>query len=483
MVFSSALFLFYFLPLFLVLYWLTPYRFKNLCILLASLLFYIWGAPLFIFPLLGSIVLDYFIALEISRTKNSAKKWLLYASLLLNLGLLAYFKYSNFFVENLDVLFQIFGIAELKWTKVILPIGLSFFTFQKMSYIIDVYRNKTSPLKNIADLALYILLFPQLIAGPIVRYSEIKDQISSRKKAINADNTISGLYRFSIGLAKKMLIANQIGELADKIFSLPPDSLTMGQAWLGAVAYSFQIYFDFSAYSDMAIGLGLVMGFKLPENFNMPYIARNITDFWRRWHITLSAWMRDYLYIPLGGNRVKRPFRLYLNLWIVFILSGIWHGAAWTFLIWGIYHGLFLVLDRIFLKQFSNRIPKVVSILFTYILLLVGWVIFRADTLQNAFNHIFAMFNFGGFDLHFTYQMGTPSYYIEQKFVVLLVICIGICFLPIFKHIENLGASFPKATTENKVHISRTLIALAFLFICMTEIISSDFNPFIYFRF
>jgi len=481
MVFSSAIFLIYFLPLFLIIYWSTPCKFKNYTALLASLFFYAWGAPKFIFVLLASVVIDYFLAKIIARVQEHKKQYLV-LSLALNLGLLFYFKYANFFVENINEILSSVGMSGVHWTKLALPIGISFFTFQKISYIVDVYKAKHEPLKKLSDLALYIIMFPQLIAGPIVRYGEIKKQLLDRRTESNIDNKLQGFFRFSIGLAKKMLIANQMGELADMVFRLGPDTLTTGQAWLGSVAYAFQIYFDFSGYSDMAIGLGLMMGFRFPENFNMPYISKSITEFWRRWHITLSHWMRDYLYIPLGGNRVSTP-RLYVNLSLVFLISGLWHGAAWTFVIWGIFHGTFLILDKLFLLKMYDRIGRPLSLIVTYITILVGWVIFRSENLVQAWNYIGTMFDFTQPNFAFTIMHGTFDYYIEERYVIILLLSFILCFAPIIKLVENCTSAFMQQTGTTTSLVLKSVCSCILLFVCITEVITTGVNPFIYFRF
>ena len=347
MVFSSSIFLFYFLPLFLVLYFLADRKYKNGIALLASLVFYGFGSPRFLIVLLLSILIDYFLVRQISKSEDpKRRKLFLLLSVVLNIGLLAYFKYANFFIENFNSLLAVFGSSPVKWTKVVLPIGISFFTFQKMSCSIDVYRKTAASLDNIADYALFIMLFPQLIAGPIVRYNEVAEQLVDRQANETIDNKLLGMYRFIIGLSKKMLIANIMAEYVDQVFAQPATEIGVGTAWLGILAYTFQIYFDFSGYSDMAIGIGRMIGFNFPENFNCPYISKSITEFWKRWHITLGNWMMDYLYIPLGGNRKGRG-RTYLNLWIVFFLSGLWHGASWNFVVWGAYHGIFICLDKL----------------------------------------------------------------------------------------------------------------------------------------
>ena len=483
MVFSSTIFLIYFLPFFLITYWLTPQRFRNITALFWSVLFYAWGAPKFIFVLFCSIVVDFFLAKKIYQSEIFLKKKYLLISMVLNVGLLLYFKYSNFFIENANVLLENLGLTGVHWTNLALPIGISFFTFQKISYIVDIFRGKNTPLKKISDLALYIILFPQLIAGPIVRYSEIKDQLQNRIANENIDNRLNGFFRFSIGLAKKMLIANQMSILADTIFNIPAGILTMGQAWLGSLAYAFQIYFDFSGYSDMAIGLGLMMGFRFPENFNAPYISQSIYEFWRRWHITLSNWMRDYLYIPIGGNRVKSTVRLYFNLWVVFLISGFWHGAAWTFIAWGIFHGAFLILDRLFLLRFYKMIGKPLSIIITFIITLVGWVIFRAETFPQAMSYIVIMFDFGNMNLAISTTRGTYDWFIEQRFIIIFGVASFFSFLPTINFIEKNMNSFFGTQGEKDFIFIKSILAIILLYICITEVISTGINPFIYYRF
>ena len=383
MVFSSSFFLLFFLPIFLLVYNIVNKKYKNITILIFSILFYSWGAPKFVFVILGSTIIDFYIVKALyESTREKKRKLLLFSSIFINLGLLSYFKYSNFFVENVNLLLSSFGYENVGWTTVLLPIGISFYTFQTLTYSIDVYRKVHEPLKKVQDYLLYIMSFPQMIAGPIVRFNTIADQITSRTETI--DDKLIGFYRFCIGLAKKVLIANVMGEQADLIMN-DITELDFSTAWVGILAYTFQIYFDFSGYSDMAIGLGKMMGFKFPENFNSPYTASSISEFWRKWHITLGNFMKDYLYIPLGGNKVSSKFRLYFNLWIVFLLSGLWHGASWNFVLWGAYHGLFLILDRLFLLKFYEKIGRIFSVIITFIIVIIGWVIFRIEDSQNIF--------------------------------------------------------------------------------------------------
>lgn len=473
MVFSSVLFLFLFLPVFMLVYQLLAQKFRNIWALIASLFFYAWGAPLFLFVVSGTIIVDFFIVKKIHHSDNDKlRKRLLALSVVIKVGLLAYFKYANFFVENVDAILVSFGFDSIHWTQVALPIGISFFTFQALTYSVDVYRRVHAPLKSLADYLLYILLFPQLIAGPIVRYNEVADQLEDRSENETFDNKILGFYRFVIGLAKKVLIANVLGAEADRAFALSEDLLTTNIAWLGIMAYTFQIYFDFSGYSDMAIGLGRMMGFKFPENFNNPYVSQNITEFWRRWHITLGRFMRDYLYIPLGGNRVSIK-RMYFNLAFVFVVSGFWHGAAWNFIIWGAFHGLFLILDRLFLLKFYEKIGKYPSILITFFLTIIGWVIFRATSLEQVLYYIKALFKFD-----------YSEYYVDQQFWTILVIAMLFSFSTIFKkglRIEKFV--FFSDSYSNKQLVPMGFLILLLIYVSVISIVSSGFNPFIYFRF
>lgn len=474
MVFSSSLFLLYFLPVFLIIYSLINTKYKNIFALIASILFYSWGAPKFIFIVLASIIIDFYLVEKMNKTKAGNKKIILISlSVILNIGLLAYFKYANFFVENLNSILSNFGCTSLAWTKVALPIGISFFSFQKLTYSVDVYRKIHSPLKKLSDYALYILMFPQLIAGPIVRFNEIADQIEDRKWNDNIDNKLTGFFRFSLGLAKKVLIANVLGEEADKIFALSTNELTTFVSWIGTLAYTLQIYFDFAGYSDMAIGIGRMIGFDFPENFNNPYISKNISEFWRRWHITLGRFMKDYLYIPLGGNRVKTT-RLYFNLWLVFLISGLWHGAAWNFIIWGAFHGIFLIADRMFLLKFHKWIGKIPSIIITFFIVNIGWVLFRADNLTHAFNFIGKMF-----ELNFT----AAEFNLNSKFICILIIAIFFSFWGSFKKIENWQIRLFDKKQNNRTIIIMVISSIIMLIISLSAITSSGFNPFIYFRF
>jgi len=474
MVFSSTIFLLCFLPIFLITYYLVEKKYKNIVILIFSILFYSWGAPKFIFVILGTTFVDFHLVKWMDQAQSLIKRRLILTlSVSMNLGLLFYFKYSNFFIENVNSMLSIFGDKNIEWTKLVLPIGISFYTFETITYVVDVYRKIHKPLKNFWDYQLYIILFPKLIAGPIIRYHDLADQISDRSHNDTIDNKLTGLFRFIIGLSKKLLIANVMGAEADRIFAMNPDAMNSSVAWIGIVAYTFQIYFDFSGYSDMAIGIGRMIGFKFPENFNNPYVSRNISEFWRRWHISLGSWMKNYLYIPLGGNKVSHKSRLFFNLWFVFLLSGLWHGAAWTFVAWGAFHGLFLILDRLFLIKILDKVGKWPSIIFTFIVTMVGWVIFRSDTLDYAFSFIGKMFSF---------NFGNAGY-LDLEFFIILAFAVFFSFLTAIKIGKSLEGKIMSHTYSTKLYIAMGICCMILLVISAANVSSSGFNPFIYFRF
>ena len=470
MVFSSITFLIYFLPIFLLLYHLVPHKYKNALILIASIYFYSWGGPKFILVILGTTCLDYFLVKAMNNQKTqSAKTRFLIISLCLNLGLLFYFKYCNFFIDNINAAFG----TKITWLEVVLPIGISFYTFESLTYVLDVYRGIHKPLKNFWHYQTYILLFPKLIAGPIVRYHEIADQITNREKNYTSSIKLSGFLIFCIGLAKKTIIANTLGIQADAVFKLPSEQIDTVAAWVGALAYSFQIYFDFSGYSDMAIGLGKMMGFKFPENFNNPYTSKSITEFWRRWHMTLGTWMKNYLYIPLGGNQVNN-FKLYRNLIFVFLISGLWHGASWNFILWGAYHGLFLVLERLFLIKFYKKIGNWFSLPLTFIIVITGWVLFRNENINQGFYIIKQLYSFQFFDGKFT---------LNNDFLFMASLALLFSFFTITKTTRSFqekvyGEQFSKSSQWLAVSASIILFYISLSFIS-----ALDFNPFIYFRF
>ncbi|MCW3076246.1 MAG: putative rane protein involved in D-alanine export [Bacteroidetes bacterium] len=443
---------------------------------MASVFFYSWGAPRFIFVILITTTLDFYLVKLMAAAQTvSTRKLLLIVSLSLNLGLLFYFKYCNFFVANINQVLSATGAGQLAWLNVILPIGISFYTFESVTYVVDVYRKEHKPLSNFLQYQLYILLFPKLIAGPIIRFSEISDQITGRFSSYNPDLILSGFYRFGLGLAKKVFIANTMALMADKVFSSSISELSVADCWIGALAYTFQIYFDFSGYSDMAIGLGKMFGFRFPENFNNPYTSKSVTEFWRRWHITLGNWMKNYLYIPLGGNKVNSVHRLYFNLWLVFILSGFWHGAAWTFVFWGVYYGFWLVIERVFLGAYLKKLGNF-AVLLTFLIVVVGWVFFRSDSLSFAFIFVKKMFSFscgGGILSALDFKI--------RFFFALSVLFSFFVILPYGQQIQNYFYN-----RENKTSVAHYLVAtcvLVLFVLSVSSVTSNDFNPFIYFRF
>lgn len=474
MVFSSIVFLLYFLPIFLLLYYFADKKYKNLVLLVSSIVFYSWGAPKFIFVILGTTFIDFhLVKLMAMSNKRLHRRALLALSVSINLGLLVYFKYSNFFIENLNGVLSLLGGQNIVWTKLILPIGISFYTFETLTYVVDVYRGIHKPLHNFWDYQLYIILFPKLIAGPIIRYHDLADQIEDRTAYDTVDNRLIGFYRFAIGLAKKVLIANQMGLQADSIFALNMGEIDSFTAWIGILAYTFQIYFDFSGYSDMAIGLAKMVGFKFPENFNSPYISQSITEFWRRWHISLGNWMRNYLYIPLGGNRVKSKKRLYFNLWIVFLASGLWHGASWSFIIWGAYHGLFLVLERIFLLKAYQRMGKFLSTVITFFIVMIGWVFFRVEKVVDAFAYLKKMFSFDF----------SHSIVLDSEFYTFLGLSIFFSFFAAFNYGQKIQDIVYVNSYSLKKHFAVVAISAVLFMLSVSSITSFGFNPFIYFRF
>ena len=473
MVFSSITFLLLFLPLFLLVYYLSPKSVKNYVILLFSIVFYAWGAPKFVFILLATTAASFYLVKWMDDSdERKTKKLLLAISIVINLGLLAFFKYANFFVDNLNGLMESFGYNAVAWTRIILPIGISFYTFQTLTYSIDVYRGVHKPLNKLTDYVLYIIMFPQLIAGPIVRYNSIADQIVSRNET-NSDRLL-GFYRFSIGLAKKVLIANVMGAEADKIMSLDFNSIDSTTAWIGILAYTFQIYFDFSGYSDMAIGIGRMIGFKFPENFDNPYTSKSITEFWRRWHMTLGSWMKNYLYIPLGGNKVKTNTRLYFNLWLVFLVSGLWHGASWSFVIWGAFHGFFLVIERLFLSKVLKKAGSTISLIYTFFITIMGWVIFRIEDYSNAFIYYGKLFSF---------DFGSYNLYQNKEVVVIFLVAILFSFFTLLPKGQKIQDRVFYSDYSSRALAIGLAISLILFSLSVASISTSGFNPFIYFRF
>jgi alginate O-acetyltransferase complex protein AlgI len=475
MVFSSIVFIFYFLPVFFLVYYLAYKKFKNAIILLGSVFFYAWGAPKFIFVLLGVTVIDFYVVRLMDNQKEKARRiMLLSLSLSINLGLLAYFKYSNFFVENVNVLLSQLGMKQAPWAKLVLPIGISFYTFETITYVVDVYRGVHKPLRNFWDYQMYIILFPKLIAGPIIRFHDFADQIYDHTQHETTDNKLRGLYRFFFGLGKKVLIANVMGANADAIFNTVFSDLGTGQLWLGILSYTFQIYFDFSGYSDMAIGLGLMMGFRFPENFNNPYIATSVTDFWRRWHITLGSWMRNYLYIPLGGNKVNTKLRLYFNLWLVFLASGLWHGATWGFIFWGAYHGFFLVIERILVGKWLAKMGRF-AFLYTFPVVLVGWLFFKLESLGTSLHYLQRMF---------VWHAGIGRHWIADKeYIFYLFLAALFSFFAINNRARRLQEKLLSPDYTLTMHCTMMFLGIVVFILSAGKITGSDFNPFIYFRF
>ncbi len=483
MVFSSPIFIYLFLPIILALYFLVGRRARNVLLLGGSLFFYTWGEQKFVLVILVSIVFNYFFGLLIDHfhgVRNS--KVILTLAVIFNIGLLGIFKYANFLVDNLNWVFSIFEIQAIELQPIHLPIGISFFTFQALSYVIDVYRQEAHVQKNPFHTALYISFFPQLIAGPIVRYHDIATQIIDR--TINREGFALGIRRFIIGLGKKVLIANTVAVPADAIFAIPGNQLTPGLAWLGIICYGLQIYFDFSGYSDMAIGLGHMFGFKFLENFNYPYISQSIQEFWRRWHISLSTWFRDYLYIPLGGNR-RSSLRVYLNLVTVFFLVGLWHGASWNFVIWGFYHGLFLTIERLGFTKWLFSWWKPIRHIYVLLAVLVGWVFFRAETLQQSLAMLAAMSGFANsFGLEYTVAL-----YLDTTVILALIIGI-IGSTPIVTYWNQWWTKVTTSRTQQTAIMLNGLsdvagiaaMMLVFLLSSM-QLAAQTHNPFIYFRF
>lgn len=465
MLFSSMTFVFLFLPIVFALYWLSRKELRNYVLLLASILFYAWGEPKYLMIMLFTVVINYFGAILIDKHQRH-KKLILIGTILTDLGFLFYFKYFNFVMNNVNFIFG----ADIPFLEVIMPIGISFYTFQALSYVIDVYRNDAKVQRDIKKLALYICLFPQLVAGPIVKYRDVDAQIDNREERF--DKIVYGVKRFIIGLAKKMLLANTMGAIVDKIFILPVTEFGALTAWVGVIAYTFQVYYDFSGYSDMAIGLGAMFGFKFLENFNYPYIAKSISEFWRRWHISLSSWFKEYLYFPLGGSRVSKA-RAYFNLFIVFLATGIWHGAEWTFVLWGLWHGVFIMLEKWtgFHKKEGGLALTITQHFYAMMVVLLSRVLFRADTVSYAWQYFKNMFGFIP-NHNITYSLG---YYVGNIEILAFIVA-TICSVPLFRNIAS--------PIKNKyMHIMVNLWIVVLFFVSVAAIAASTYNPFIYFRF
>ena len=474
MVFSSILFLLYFLPVFMLVYILLPKSWKNHWALFVSILFYAWGAPNFLYVVLGTSLIDFYLVQALYKSdKPQRRKLLLTVSLTLNLGLLAYFKYANFFIENVNATLNSMGFQALDWTQVALPIGISFFTFQTLTYAIEVYRHEHAPFEKPTQYLLYKLIFPHAIAGPIIRFKSVAQQVVARIET--PDDRLIGLFRFSIGLAKKVLIANVLAKQADLYMGGELSALSFDEAWVGILAYTFQIYFDFSGYSDMAIGLARMMSFRFPENFDSPYSSRSITEFWRRWHITLGAFMRDFLYIPLGGNRVKQKWRLYFNLWLVFLVSGLWHGASWNFVLWGAFHGFFLILDRLFLLKILEKVGKVPATLLTFFTVAMAWVLFRLESWHDAQLFYLQLIDYKDFKF----------IQLNNSFYLVLLLASLFSMMGRTQYFNRISLFFTSANPTISVAKATliTLISILLLFLSIVFLSASNLNPFIYYRF
>ena len=468
MLFSSIVFLFTFLPAVVILYYLLPVRFRNVILLLASLVFYAWGEPVYLFLMLLSILFNYFSGLDIARNlqdKRAAKRSLVF-NLIINLAVLGFFKYEGFVLDTLNGILPV----HISYHALPLPIGISFYTFQILSYIIDVYRGNVKVQTNLPNFALYVTMFPQLIAGPIVQYADVDEQLASRE--VSRTKFGEGSMYFIRGLAKKVLLANTSGMIFTEVSGLAKGNIAVMTAWLGAFAYMFQIYFDFSGYSDMAIGLGKMFGFEFNMNFNYPYVSKSITEFWRRWHISLSSWFRDYVYIPLGGNRVSKIKHI-RNLLIVWFLTGLWHGAAWNFVAWGLYYGVILIIEKYLLSPVLDRLPDVVRHIYSIVLVVIGWVLFFSSSFGQAADYIRVMFGAGAHGFADRESM----YLLTSNLILWLILIFGSTPLVHFKYEHMLRSKKWNTTIINSV------VYAALFIVCIAYLVTETYNPFLYFRF
>lgn len=470
MLFSSITFLFIFLPLTLLLYYLVPFRMKNYVMLAASLIFYAWGEPVYIILMILSIILNYFCGQDIYEKRDNARamKMSLMFGVVMNLLILGFFKYYGLLMDTINAILPI----DIPYRVLALPIGISFYTFQAMSYLIDVYRKEVKPQENVLYFALYISMFPQLIAGPIVRYIDIEEQLKER--SINSTKFGEGAMYFIRGLAKKVVLANTFGSVYEQVAAMQMGSFSTLTAWVGAIAYAFQIYFDFGGYSDMAIGLGKMFGFEFLPNFNYPYIAKSITDFWRRWHISLSTWFREYVYIPLGGNRCT-PSRHILNLLIVWMLTGLWHGAQWNFMFWGLYYGVILILEKYLWGSKIEKLPSAVQHIYSFVLVLFGWVFFFSPTLGYAGQYLKVMFGIGAkgiFD-----KQGFFMIFTNWLLIVIAILASAPRGYKLLKKITGCWQS------EEVRAIVTCVVYIAMFLLCIAFLVTETYNPFLYFRF
>jgi len=472
MVFSSLLFLFRFLPAVLILYFIVPKRFRNLVLLLVSLIFYAWGEPKYVFLMLFSILITYLGGFMVDWFRSSGDekkaKISMIVTVALALSLLGFFKYADFVIETVNRI----GHTDIDLLRLSLPIGISFYTFQTISYVIDVYRGDARVQKNIISYGAYVTMFPQLIAGPIVRYSTIDEQLRTRRES--AEEFAGGAERFVIGLGKKVLLANSAGALWDSIRVMDASTMPALTAWLGIAAYTFQIYFDFSAYSDMAIGLGHMFGFRFLENFNYPYQAKSVTEFWHRWHISLGTWFREYVYIPLGGNRVSRA-RFIRNIMIVWMLTGIWHGADWNFVLWGIYYGVLLLVEKLFLKKYLEKTPGWLQHVYTMFTVMIGWFIFTWNENESGFAYLKAMFGMGG-----GFADRGTVYLLYTNAILLVMLILGSTDLPV----RLAGLCRARiAGRDTLTTVVRCVFLTAVFFLSTAYLVNASYNPFLYFRF
>ena len=471
MVFSSIPFLFFFFPACLVLYYLVPFKVKNIILLLFSLIFYSWGEPIYIVLMLFSSLVNYLTGIFIEKSKSDkVQKLILALCVIINLGLLGFFKYTNFFIDQVNAVTK----AGIEAMEIALPIGISFYTFQNMRYSIDVYRKDYNAEKSFITYLAYITMFPQLIAGPIVRFSTVREEL--RNRTINLEKTSLGVARFLVGIFKKVLIANNIGMLWDTISAQSSDGLSIATAWLGAAAYTLQLYFDFSGYSDMAIGMGHMLGFTFNENFNYPLSAVSVTDFWRRWHISLSTWFRDYVYIPLGGNR-KGKGRTLFNLLVVWTLTGFWHGAAWNFMIWGFYYGVLLILEKNVWGKLLNKLPSFFGHIYTLFIVVFGFTIFVFDDMTALSEYVKQMF---GFTSTCFIDKGILEYLVNYGAVIILA---AVFSFPVCKAVRERIESSESIALKRTAGVLTAVVYIALFVISISYIVNASYSPFLYFRF
>ncbi|WP_163195313.1 MBOAT family O-acyltransferase [Clostridium thermarum] len=467
MSFNSIIFTLLFLPLSLLFYNLIKEKYRNIVLLLLSIVFYLWGSPYTFSVIILSIIINYFLAIILDKSTSGKKKVVLFISIALNLILLFTYKYTNFAIDFINRILNDFTTKQLKEVKLLVPLGISYITFQQISCMVDIYKTKEKPLKSIFDFALYILFFPKLLAGPIDKFNHLAPQI--RKREHTVDRFAEGIYRFSIGLGKKVILSTALEQVANKIFETAPNSLGTRYAWLGMLLYTLQIYYDFSGYTDMALGVGKMSGFELTENFNRPYIAKSISDFWKRWHISLTSFLREYVYFPLGGSRIS-PSRTLLNTMIIFLLSGLWHGAGYTFVVWGAYHGILSCLERVGGGKLLAKLPGFISQLWTFFLVALGWVFFRSVDLPYALGFVKTLFNNTPATVLTDAMLG-----IDTKFIVILIISLVMSLMPSIKLQGKINA--------NLLGFTKSCFSLVLLIYSLALLTTGSYMPFIYFQF